>query len=61
MNWSDMDRGPKAERAHFQGDLVVVWLTGILTAAEQYLDMTLSNEKGRDLRNRAGNHLIEIA
>ena len=44
-----MGRGPKDIRAHLIGDLLVVRLQGVLTAAEQHLVRTLPVEKGRDL------------
>src|SRR5687768_17512244 len=44
-----MGRGPKDIRAHLLGDLLVVRLQGVLTAAEQQLVKTLPAEKGRDL------------
>jgi uncharacterized protein YbcI len=48
-----MGRGPKAVHAHLIGDLLVVRLQGVLTAAEQQLVKTLPNEKGRDLLETA--------
>jgi len=56
-----MGRGPKEVHAHLIGDLVVVRLTGVLTAAEQHLVRTLASEKGRDLLKEVRRHLIEIA
>jgi uncharacterized protein YbcI len=56
-----MGRGPKDIRTHLLGDLVVVRLHGILTAAEQYLVKSLPAEKGRDLLKQVRNHLIETA
>ena len=44
-----MGRGPKKIHAHLIGDLVLVRLQGVLTAAEQHLVATLSADKGRDL------------
>ena len=41
-----MGRGPKDVRAHLLGDLLVVRLQGVLTAAEQHLVKTLAAEKG---------------
>jgi uncharacterized protein YbcI len=54
-------RGPKDIRTHLLGDLVVVRLYGVLTAAEQHLVKSLSAEKGRDLLKQARTHLIETA
>jgi uncharacterized protein YbcI len=56
-----MGRGPKDIRAHLIGDLLLVRLQGVLTAAEQHLVTTLSAEKGRDLLKQVRTQLIEIA
>jgi uncharacterized protein YbcI len=56
-----MGRGPKDIRAHLLGDLVVVRLQGVLTAAEQHLVESLPVEKGRDLLKQVRTHLIETA
>lgn len=56
-----MGRGPKDIRAHLLGDLLVVRLQGVLTAAEQHLVKSLSTEKGRDLLKQVRTHLIETA
>lgn len=56
-----MGRGPKDIRAHVIGDLLVVRLQGVLTAAEQHLVTTLPAEKGRDLLKQVRTQLIEIA
>jgi len=56
-----MGRGPKDIRAHLLGDLLVVRLQGVLTAAEQHLVKTLPGEKGRDLLKQVRTHLIETA
>jgi len=56
-----MGRGPKDIRAHLLGDLLVVRLQGVLTAAEQHLVTTLPVEKGRDLLKQVRTQLIEIA
>ena len=56
-----MGRGPKDIRAHLIGDLLVVRLQGVLTAAEQHLVTTLPAEKGRDLLKQVRSQLIEIA
>ena len=56
-----MGRGPKDIRAHLIGDLLVVRLQGVLTAAEQHLVTTLQAEKGRDLLKQVRTQLIEIA
>jgi uncharacterized protein YbcI len=56
-----MGRGPKDIRAHLIGDLLVVRLQGVLTAAEQHLVQSLPLEKGRDLLKEVRNQLIETA
>ena len=56
-----MGRGPKDIRAHLLGDLLVVRLQGVLTAAEQHLVATLSPEKGRDLLKQVRTQLVETA
>ena len=56
-----MGRGPKDIHAHLIGDLVVVRLKGVLTAAEQHLVQQLPGDKGRDLLKQVRTHLIETA
>ncbi len=56
-----MGRGPKDIHAHLIGDLLVVRLRGVLTAAEQQLVKTLPAEKGRDLLKQVRTQLIETA
>lgn len=56
-----MGRGPKDIRAHLLGDIVLVRLVGVLTAAEQHLVKSLPPEKGRDLLKQVRTHLIETA
>ena len=56
-----MGRGPKDIHAHLLGDLLVVRLQGVLTAAEQHLAKSLSTDKGRDLLKQVRTHLIETA
>ena len=56
-----MGRGPKDIHAFLLGDLVVVRLKGVLTAAEQQLVKSLPAEKGRDLLKQVRSHLIETA
>ena len=56
-----MGRGPKDIHAHLIGDLLVVRLHGVLTAAEQHLVKTLPAEKGRDLLKQVRTQLIEAA
>jgi uncharacterized protein YbcI len=56
-----MGRGPKDIHAHLIGDLVVVRLHGVLTAAEQQLVKTLPPDKGRDLLKQVRTQLVETA
>jgi len=56
-----MGRGPKSIHAHLLGDLLVVRLRGVLTAAEQQLVKSLSADKGRDLLKQVRTHLVETA
>jgi len=56
-----MGRGPKDIHTHLIGDLVIVRLRGVLTAAEQQLVTALAAEKGRDLLKQVRTHLIETA
>ena len=56
-----MGRGPKDIHTHLIGDLLVVRLRGVLTAAEQQLVKALPAEKGRDLLKQVRTHLIETA
>ncbi|MGO8744979.1 MAG: DUF2294 domain-containing protein [Thermoguttaceae bacterium] len=56
-----MGRGPKNIHTHLLGDLLVVRLQGILTAAEQQLVTSLPAERGRDLLKQVRTHLIETA
>jgi uncharacterized protein YbcI len=54
-------RGPKDVHTHLIGDLLVVRLQGVLTAAEQHLVKTLQAEKGRDLLKQVRTQLMETA
>ena len=56
-----MGRGPKDIHAHLVGDLLLVCLRGVLTAAEQQLVKSLPAEKGRDLLKQVRTQLIETA
>jgi len=56
-----MGRGPKNVHAHLIGDLLVVRLQGVLTAAEQQLVKSLLPEKGRDLLKEVRTQLMESA
>jgi uncharacterized protein YbcI len=56
-----MGRGPKDIHTHLIGDLLVVRLQGVLTAAEQHLVKALPGEKGRDLLKQVRTQLIETA
>jgi len=56
-----MGRGPKDIHAHIIGDLLVVRLLGVLTAAEQQLVKTLQADKGRELLKQVRTQLMETA
>jgi len=56
-----MGRGPTVIHAHLIGDLLLVRLQGVLTAAEQQLVKSLPAEKGRDLLKEVRTQLIEAA
>ena len=56
-----MGRGPKNIHAHLIGDLLVVRLQGVLTAAEQQLVKTLPSDKGRNLLKEVRTQLMETA
>ncbi len=54
-------RGPKDVHANLIGDLLLVRLQGVLTAAEQHLVETSPVENGRDLLKRVRKLLFETA
>lgn len=56
-----MGRGPKDIHTHLIGDLLVVRLQGVLTAAEQQLVGSLPAEKGRELLKQVRTQLVETA
>ncbi len=56
-----MGRGPKDIHTHLVGDLLLVRLAGVLTAAEQQLVASLPAEKGRELLKQVRTQLIETA
>jgi len=56
-----MGRGPQDIHAHLIGDLLVVRLQGVLTAAEQQLVKTLPAEKGMGLLKQVRTQLMETA
>ena len=56
-----MGRGPKDIHAHLIGDLLLVRLQGVLTAAEQQLVKTLPADKGRGLLKQVRTQLVETA
>lgn len=56
-----LGRAPKGVHAHLIGNLLVVRLEGVLTAAERHLVKTLASAKGRDLLKQVRTHLIEAA
>src|SRR6476661_8275351 len=56
-----MGRGPQDIHAHLIGDLLLIRLQGVLTAAERQLVKTLPPEKGRDLLKQVRTQLVELA
>jgi uncharacterized protein YbcI len=56
-----MGRGPRDIHTHLIGDLLVVRLRGVLTAAEQQLVKTLPADKGRGLLKQVRTQLMETA
>src|SRR5208282_1569414 len=56
-----MGRGPKDIHAHLIGEMLLIRLEGVLTAAEQQLVKTLEPERGRDLLKQVRTQLIETA
>lgn len=56
-----MGRGSKDIHTFLIGDLLVVRLRGVLTAAEQQLAKSPPTEKGRDLLKQVRTQLIETA
>lgn len=56
-----MGRGPKSLSCHLIEEMLVVRLSGVLTAAERNLVKALPAEKGRDLLKQVRTHLIETA
>jgi uncharacterized protein YbcI len=56
-----MGRGPRDVRVHLLGDLILVRLKGVLTAAEQHLVAKLPSDKGKDLLKQVRSHLLELA
>ena len=56
-----MGRGPKDVHAHLIGDLLVVRLQGVLTAAEKQMVKSIPPDKGRDLLKQVRTHLVETA
>lgn len=56
-----MGRGPKNTHAHLIGEVILVRLQGVLTAAEQQLVKSLPPEKGRDLLKEVRTQLMETA
>ena len=56
-----MGHGPKDVRTHLIGDLLVVRLQGVLTAAERHLVTTHQAGKGRELLKQVRTQLVETA
>lgn len=56
-----MGRGPRDIRVYLVGNLLVIRLQGVLTAAEQHLVKSPPAVKGRDLLQQVRTELIETA
>jgi uncharacterized protein YbcI len=56
-----MGRGPKDIHAYLLGDLLVVRLQGVLTAAEQHLVKSLPVEHGKNLLKQVRTQLVHTA
>jgi uncharacterized protein YbcI len=56
-----MGRDPKDIHTHLLGDLLLVRLQGVLTAAEQQLAKSLPAERGRDLLKQVRTQLMQTA
>ena len=56
--WAAVQR---TSRRHLLGDILLVRLQGVLTAAEQHLAKSLPAEKGRDLLKQVRSQLLETA
>lgn len=56
-----LGRGPRDVHAHLLGDLLVVRLLGVLTAAEQHLVEVSTSGQGRELLKQVRTVLIETA
>jgi uncharacterized protein YbcI len=56
-----MGRGPKDICTHLIGDLLLVRLQGVLSAAERHLVAALPADKGRDLLKGVRTNLVEIS
>jgi uncharacterized protein YbcI len=56
-----MGRGPKDIHTYLIGDLLLIRLEGVLTAAEKQLVNSLPAEKGRGLLKQVRTQLIETA
>jgi len=55
-----MGRGPTRIQTHLIGDLLIVRVPGVLTAAKQHWVNTLRPAKGRDLLKEVRTQLIEL-
>ncbi|SFJ25121.1 DUF2294 domain-containing protein [Planctomicrobium piriforme] len=56
-----MGRGPQDIHTYLIGEMLVIRLQDVLTAAEKHLVRTLPPEKGRDLLKQVRTQLIELA
>jgi uncharacterized protein YbcI len=56
-----MGRGPKDICTHLIGDILLVRLHGVLTAAERHLVTSSPADKGRNLLKDVRTHLVEVS
>ena len=56
-----MGRGPTSIHTHLLGDLLLVRLQGVLTAAERQLIASNPGDKGRNLLKQVRTYLVETA
>lgn len=56
-----MGRGPQSLEANLQGNMLVIRMQGVLTAAEKRLVSVESTERGRDLVKQMRRQLLESA
>jgi len=56
-----LGRGAKDVNVHLMGDMLVIRLTGVMTAAEQHLGQSRHTERGQDLVKQVRTLLVETA